>query len=102
VHDGHGEWEQRRLPDRGTGRLIFGVARKHEAVDKQRVLAGREQLGQPHLDWRAVSPGAAKDVVARHESAWRQFAPRSGNCLHRAAQLDFLLKQPIARCAVLR
>jgi hypothetical protein len=65
-------------------------------------LPGREQLGQPHLYRRAVSPAAVKDVMATHDPARRQFAPRSGNGLHRAAQLDLSLEQPIARGPILR
>ena len=96
------ERQERGLSGVGSGALITGVARKHEAVDHQRALAGREQLRQPHVGRGTVRCRPLEDVVLGHRSAGRELAPGSGNRLHRTAQLNLLLQQPIARRPVLR
>ena len=58
-----GERQQRRFAVAGPRRLVAGVAREHEAVDHERVLAGLEQLRQPHVGRRPVRSLALKDVV---------------------------------------
>ena len=49
----------------GPGRVILGIAGEHEAVDRERVPAGREQLREPHVRRLAVGPLALEDVVLR-------------------------------------
>src|SRR5215510_12370060 len=46
------------LGARGAGPVVVGCLREHEVVDGERVLAGGEQLGEPHLGRRSVLPGA--------------------------------------------
>jgi hypothetical protein len=47
----------------GSRPLIAGVAREHEAVDHQRILAKRKQFGQPHVGRGAVGTFPLEDVV---------------------------------------
>src|SRR3954447_21833896 len=90
-----------RLPGGRPGPLIARVARKHEAVDRQRVLARREELGQPHIGRSAVCSGALEDVVLGNLSAGWEIAPVGGDRLHRSTQLDLLLQELLARRSVL-
>ena len=96
------ERQKRCLRRRGPRPLVAGVAREHEAVDHERVLAGREQLRQPHVGRGAVGTCPLEDVVLRNNPAGRELAPRGSHGLHGAAQLDLLLEQPVARRPVLR
>src|SRR5262249_38259447 len=96
------ERQTRRLSTRRPRPFVTGVAREHEAVDHQRVLAWCEQLRQPYVGWRAVPSGARENVVLGNTPAGRELTPGSGDRLRRPAQLDLALEQPIARGAVLR
>ena len=82
--------------------LVIERAREHEAVDRERVLAGLEQLRQPHIDRGAAGTCLLEDIVLRDGPAGRQLASGSGHRLDSAAQLDLLLEQPVARRPLLR
>jgi hypothetical protein len=90
-----------RLTAFGTRPLVAGVTGEHHAVDHQRVLAGREQLREPHVGRCAVRTCPLEDIVLRDWPTGRKLTPRGGHCLHHAAQLDLLLEQPITRRTVL-
>jgi hypothetical protein len=91
-----GERQERALPALGTGPLVAGIAREHEAVHDERALPGREQLRQAHVDRLAVRARAVEHVVHGDDAARRQLAPGSRHRFHRAPQLDLLLEQSIA------
>jgi hypothetical protein len=82
--------------------VVAGMTGKHEVVDHERVLAGREQLRQPHVGRGAVRTRSLEDVVLRDDRSWGKLAPRLSHALHGAAQLDLPLEQLIARRSVLR
>jgi hypothetical protein len=86
----------------GSRPLIAGVAWEHEAVDHQRVLAGRKQLGQPQVGRDAVHTFPLEDVVLGDDPTGWKRTPGGSHCLGGAAQLDLLLKQPVARRPVVR
>ena len=57
-------------PARPARAVVAGVAREHEAVDDERVLAGREQLGQPTSVGLPSAPGPRRrSPPARHRRA---------------------------------
>jgi len=90
------ERQARRGAGVGAGPVVARVAREHEAVDHERVLARGEQVGQPQLDGTAVSASTPEDVVLGDDAARRQSTPGSGHRLGRPAQLHLLLEQPVA------
>jgi hypothetical protein len=56
------------------------MAQEHEAVDDQRVLAGLEQLAEPHL---AAVRRLLEAVVVGNDTAWGQRAPLGGHVFDR-------------------
>jgi hypothetical protein len=82
--------------------VVAWVAWEHHVVDHQRVLAGGEQLRQPHIGLSTIGAGTLEDVILWENPARRQVAPGRRDCLHRTAQRDLLLEQPIACSPVLR
>jgi hypothetical protein len=87
------------LAPRGPGPRVAGGARKHEAVDDERVLSRREEFGEADLTLAAGRE--LEPVVVRERPSWGQRAPFCGDALARPAQLDLRLEQPIALLAVL-
>src|SRR5205823_1743042 len=87
----------RRLTGLGPWPDVAGIAREHEAVDRERVPAGREQLRQPDVGWGAIRSHAAKRVVLANDAAGRQLPPGGGHRLRGTAKLDLLLEQAIPR-----
>ena len=67
---------RRLLLTHGSGPIVLGIAREHEAVDRQRVLSRCEQLREPHVHRLAVGALALEDVVLRDDS--RRVATRAG------------------------
>ena len=106
-----------RVEDRGAGRTwglnerqlpglasrarprVARIAREHEAVDDERILARREELGEPDL--AAALGGVLEAVVLRNRAAKRERAPLRGYALDRAPQLDLGLEEPVALAAIL-
>src|SRR5262249_23696361 len=87
------------LAARRPGPRVAGRARKHEAVDDERVLPRREELREGDL---AVSAGRdLEPVLLRDGPSRRQRAALRGDALDRPAQLDLRLEQPVALAAVL-
>jgi hypothetical protein len=73
----------------------FTLRPEHEAVDRERVLAGREQLRQLHLDL-ALRRGLLENVVFSEFPAGRKRAALRGDPLDLPAELDFLVEQRVA------
>src|SRR5438552_7393430 len=80
---------------RAAGTGLLAVRPEHEAVDRQRVFSGVEQLGQ--LDRAAL---ALEAIILRDGAAGRQGAAPRGDTLDPAAQGHLLLEQGISRLAV--
>ena len=99
---GPAERQPGSLPAGGPRPNVTRVARKHEAVDDKRVLAGREQLREHYVGLRAVRAGPLEDVVLRHDPARRKLTSGCSDGLRGATELDLLVEQPVARRAVLR
>ena len=68
---------------------------KHEAVDRERVLAGREQLREPDRPALTIEL-----VVFRDHAARRQRPALSGDALDVPAQLHLFLQQSVPRRAI--
>ena len=66
------------------------AAREHEVVDHQRVLAGSEQLRQPHLGRRAVGAERLEHVVLRNR-------PPGGSPRRAAATASIARRSSISR-----
>jgi hypothetical protein len=94
------EQELGRLAGHRPWARVPGIARKHEGVDRQRVLSGCKELGQAHVGRKTVGACPLEDVVLRNDTARWQRAPRGGHRLRGAAELDLLLEQAVARGAV--
>src|SRR5215211_848837 len=92
-----GQREQRGLPRPGARPVVVRVTREHEVVDRERVLARREELGQAHPPLDAL-----ERVVLRHHTPGGKRAPRRRHRLGGAAQFDLLLEQAVARGPVVR
>ena len=82
IEEGDARWtwallerQERRLTTCRPRPLVAGIAREHEAVDHQTVLARLEQLRQFHVGGSAVGASAVKDVVLRNRSARWQRPP---------------------------
>ena len=75
---------------------------EHEAVDRKRILAGCKQLRQPHALRFAARARRLENIVLRDFAARRQCSTLGRHALDLAAQLHLLLKQDIARPAILR
>src|SRR5262249_37903623 len=93
--------KERRMSAGGAGPPVRPVTGKHHAVDDERVLAWREELGQPDVARAAVRPRALEEVVLGDDSPRRELPPCSGYRLHGAAQLDLFLEETLARRPVL-
>jgi hypothetical protein len=87
------------LPARRPGRRVARVAREHEAVDHERVLARLEEFGQAHLT--PVAGRLLEAVVLRDRAAGRQRAALGRDALDRAPELHLGLEQAVAVPAVL-
>ena len=74
-------------------------ARKHEAVEDERVLARLEERGEPHL--AAAVRDLLEAVVIRDGAARRQGAPLRGDPLDRAPELDLGVEELVACTPVL-
>jgi hypothetical protein len=104
VEDRRARWA-RRLVDRelrglargGAGPGVARVARKHEAVDDERVPPGGEQLREPHS---AVIGDLLEGVVLGEDAARRQCPPQLRDPLGRPPQLDLGFEQAVALAAV--
>src|SRR5262245_28558529 len=72
------------LAGRRAWAKVARIARKHEAVDCQRLLTRRKELGEPHAGWGVVYSVCVKDVVLWDGAAWWQLAPGNGDRLHGA------------------
>jgi len=79
---------------------VLRETRKHEVVDHQGVLAGREQLRQPYFGGTAVRSCPLEDVILRHEPSWRQMPPGFRHGLHRTAKLDLLFEEAVSRHSI--
>src|SRR2546427_370718 len=75
--------------------MVAGVAGDYEAVDDERVLARREQPGEPDV---AVLP--AEDVVLGNDAAGWEPTSRVGHRFRDATELDLLFEQSVACRAV--
>ncbi len=81
---------------RASGARPFALRPEHEAVDGKRVLAGREQFRQLHLDLLALCAGLLEDVVLGEFPAWRKRAALRGDPLDLPAELDLLVEEHVA------
>jgi hypothetical protein len=73
---------------------------EHEAVDRERVLARREELRELHRGRLGVVAFAFEDVVLAHLAAVGQRAAMDGDPFDLAAQLHFLAQQRVACLAI--
>jgi hypothetical protein len=71
------------------------MAREHEVVDDQRILAGSEQLRELHFARRAVGAEAVENIVLGNQTAGGKRAPGDGDRFHSAAKLDLFGQQVI-------
>ena len=74
----------------------FALRPEHEAVDRERVLAGREQFRQLHLDRLALRGGLLENVVFGEFPAGRERAALRGDPLDLPAELDLLVEERVA------
>jgi hypothetical protein len=82
-----------------AGPAIARIAREHEAVDDERVLAGREQFGKPDL--AAPVRDLLEDVIVGDGTTEWQLASLFGDTLNRAAKLELGFEQAVALTPVL-
>jgi hypothetical protein len=73
---------------------------EHEAVDRQRVLARREQLRKLYAPGPATGTSALEDIVLGELAALGQRSALLGDTLDVPAQLHLLLQQGIARLPI--
>ena len=85
---------------RASGAGSFALRPEHETVDRERVLAGREQFRQLHVDRLAPRAGLLEDVVFSEFPSRRKRAALRGDPLDLPAQLDLLVEQRVARTAI--
>src|SRR5262245_12963692 len=93
--------------DRVAARTRLRVVRgKHEAVNDQRVLPRRKELGEPHLAHRgfpgSIGRGLVEHVVLRNAPSARQLATQSRDLLDAPPELDLAPEQRVAGLAVWR
>src|SRR6266700_4836317 len=79
---------------------LLSLGPKHEAVDHQRIHAGREELRQPYARRLTVFACRLKDVVFLELSADRQRSAFGCDPLDLPTQLSLLFKQRASRPAV--
>ena len=78
-------WQLRRLARRRLWPVVAGIAREHEIVDDEQILAFREELRQPDAGRLPGGIQPVEDIVLRHRSARRHGAAGLGDSLHGAA-----------------
>src|SRR5262245_56658512 len=76
---------------------LLTLGPEHEAVDRERVLDRREQLGKFQAPDPALRTLAFEDIVFGDFAAFRQGAALCGDAFDVPAQLHFFLQERIAR-----
>src|SRR5437764_9517673 len=76
------ERQERCLTGPWPGCMVFRMAREHEAVGDEGVLAGCEELREANVCRGAVGVCALEYVVLRHHTTGWEAAPGLGNSLH--------------------
>jgi hypothetical protein len=80
---------------RASGAGPFALRPEHEAVDCERVLAGREQLRQLHLDRLVLRGALLENVVFSELPAGRKRATLRGDPLDLPTELDLLVEERV-------
>src|SRR5437868_5049254 len=85
---------------RAAGARLGPLGPEHEAVDRKRILAGREQLGKLEAPGPAAGTSALEDIILGNLATLGKGAALLGDTLDVPAQLHLLLQQGIASLAI--